>query len=217
MDATSRCAGVADVHIYACRLVRLLSTRVRARANRANAPRRRPRLIHLHRQAQSSNLTPLPAPPIHDSNRYTLHSICTTTAEMFAPRTLLRSSQRLALARPPVRSVRFYSSESPRKFSGAEDNDFNRERAEHEAHAGESGELWRKLSIYVAIPCIIIACVNGKIRWDAHWEHQAHAPPMSERPEYPYQNIRTKNFFWGDGDKTLFWNDKVNYHKKDDE
>ncbi|CAD0086783.1 unnamed protein product [Aureobasidium vineae] len=61
-------------------------------------------------------------------------------------------------------------------------------------------------------------------------------PPKSEQPEYPYQNIRTKNYFWGDGDKvsftrptntrgianncslqTIFWNDKVNYHKKSDE
>ena len=62
---------------------------------------------------------------------------------------------------------------------------------------------------------MIIACVNGKIRWDAHWEHQAHLPPRSERPEYPYQNIRTKNYPWGNGDKTLFWNDSVNYHNKD--
>jgi cytochrome c oxidase subunit 6a len=28
-------------------------------------------------------------------------------------------------------------------------------------------------------------------------------PPLEERTEYPYQNIRTKNYFWGDGDKTL--------------
>lgn len=28
-------------------------------------------------------------------------------------------------------------------------------------------------------------------------------PPLEERVEYPYQNIRTKNFAWGDGDKTL--------------
>jgi hypothetical protein len=29
---------------------------------------------------------------------------------------------------------------------------------------------------------------------------------LEERPEYPYQNIRTKNFFWGDGDKVrLIW------------
>jgi cytochrome c oxidase subunit 6a len=89
----------------------------------------------------------------------------------------------------------------------------------------------------VAVPCIIVATVNAKIRWDAHWEHVAHEEhenPRAERPEYSYQNIRTKNYFWGDGDKvcntharqrphhmltllqTLFWNDKVNYHKKDE-
>jgi cytochrome c oxidase subunit 6a len=26
-------------------------------------------------------------------------------------------------------------------------------------------------------------------------------PPLEERTEYPYQNIRSKNFQWGDGDK----------------
>jgi len=30
-------------------------------------------------------------------------------------------------------------------------------------------------------------------------------PPPEERVEYPYQNIRTKNFPWGDGDKTLLY------------
>jgi hypothetical protein len=39
------------------------------------------------------------------------------------------------------------------------------------------------------------------MRWDAHWEHVAHAPPKEEKAEYAYQNIRTKNFWWGDGDK----------------
>ena len=56
----------------------------------------------------------------------------------------------------------------------------------------------------VAVPCLILAALNAKLRWDAHWEHQAHEEhvnPRSERPEYPYQNIRTKNFWWGDGDK----------------
>jgi hypothetical protein len=56
----------------------------------------------------------------------------------------------------------------------------------------------------VAVPCLILAAINAKLRWDAHWEHQAHEEhvnPRSERPEYPYQNIRTKNFWWGDGDK----------------
>lgn len=30
-------------------------------------------------------------------------------------------------------------------------------------------------------------------------------PPLEERVEYPYQNIRTKNFPWGNGDKTLLY------------
>ena len=62
-------------------------------------------------------------------------------------------------------------------------------------------DLWRKLSIYVVIPAIAIAGANAYRLWVEHWEHKSHDPPLEEQPEYPYQNIRTKNFFWGDGDK----------------
>jgi cytochrome c oxidase subunit 6a len=48
---------------------------------------------------------------------------------------------------------------------------------------------------------MIVAAVNGKLRWDAHWEHVAHDTPREDKPEYAYQNLRTKNYFWGDGDK----------------
>lgn len=50
-------------------------------------------------------------------------------------------------------------------------------------------------------PCLILAGINAWNLWNAHWEHWAHEPPLDERPEYPYMNIRTKNYFWGDGDK----------------
>lgn len=93
-------------------------------------------------------------------------------------------------------------------------------------------DLWRRLSIYVVVPCLVLASINAYNLWNEHWEHWEHLPPLEERIEYPYQNIRTKNYFWGDGDKvrcldlrnwmqvlildqTLFWNDKVNYHNKD--
>lgn len=88
----------------------------------------------------------------------------------------------------------------------------------------------------IVIPALCIAGVNAYRLWVEHWEHKAHDVPLEEKPEYPYQNIRTKNFFWGDGDKvcsaamracarrwliclaqTLFWNPKVNYHKVDEE
>ncbi|KAF2709813.1 COX6A-domain-containing protein, partial [Pleomassaria siparia CBS 279.74] len=137
---------------------------------------------------------------------------------MFAPRVLARTTPRVALARAPLRLRRPYSSETT-KLYGAEDNEFNRERARMNDHAGESGEFWRKLCVFVAIPALALGAGNAYLRWNAHWEHVAHEEhenPRAERPEYPYQNIRTKNFWWGDGDKTAFWNDKVNYHKKDE-
>jgi hypothetical protein len=76
----------------------------------------------------------------------TLHS--TTTSNMFAARTAFRAAPRQALARAPARAGRRnYSSESPKQFAGAEDNEFNRERARIAEHGGESGEFWRKLSL----------------------------------------------------------------------
>lgn len=53
----------------------------------------------------------------------------------------------------------------------------------------------------VCIPALLIAGVNAYNLWNEHWEHWSHLPPLEERVEYPYQNIRTKNFPWGDGDK----------------
>ena len=59
-------------------------------------------------------------------------------------------------------------------------------------------------SLSVCIPAIGLAGVNAYMQWNEHWEHWSHLPPMEERTEYPYQNLRTKNFPWGDGDKV--WN-----------
>ncbi|EXJ81831.1 cytochrome c oxidase subunit 6a [Capronia coronata CBS 617.96] len=125
--------------------------------------------------------------------------------------------------RPALRSTlqrRFASApaapgQGSSKLVGTADNAFNRERAAVKAHAAATSDLWRKLSIYVVIPCLILGGINAWNLWNEHWEHWEHLPPLEERVEYPYQNLRTKNFFFGDGDKTLFWNDKVNYHKKD--
>ncbi|KAL8942417.1 MAG: hypothetical protein Q9216_001681 [Gyalolechia sp. 2 TL-2023] len=117
---------------------------------------------------------------------------------------------------PPVRNTvkrRLASTEMP-KLKGAADNAFNRERIAVRQHAAASSDLWRKLSIYVAVPCLILGSLNARNLWVEHWEHWETLPPLEERIEYDYMNIRTKKFPWGDGDKTLFWNDKVNYHNK---
>jgi hypothetical protein len=60
------------------------------------------------------------------------------------------------------------------------------------------------LSNSVVIPCIVLAGVNAYRLWTEHWEHVAHGPALEDKPEYPFQNIRTKNYFWGDGDKVRY-------------
>jgi hypothetical protein len=47
----------------------------------------------------------------------------------------------------------------------------------------------------------VAAGANAYYLWNEHWSHWGHLPPLEERTEYPYQNIRTKNYQWGDGDK----------------
>lgn len=59
--------------------------------------------------------------------------------------------------------------------------------------------LLRSSSLVPAV--VIIAGANAYNQWNEHWEHWEHMPPLEERTEYPYQNIRVKNYFWGDGDK----------------
>ncbi|KAH7309008.1 cytochrome c oxidase, subunit VIa [Stachybotrys elegans] len=121
-------------------------------------------------------------------------------------RQLVRSAPRFApRLRAPVQ----------RRFASTAENEFIKERQHIKEHAVGTTELWKKISIYGVVPCLVAAAANAYYLWNAHWDHWSHMPPLEERTQYPYQNIRTKNFPWGDGDKTLFWNDEVNYNKKD--
>ncbi|KAK4154865.1 cytochrome c oxidase, subunit VIa [Chaetomidium leptoderma] len=107
--------------------------------------------------------------------------------------------------------------QAQRRFASVEttENHFVRERRHVKEHAKATTELWRKISLYSLPPALILAAVNAYMLWNEHWEHWSHMPPLEERVEYPFQNIRTRNFPWGDGDKTCFWNPEVNYHNKD--
>lgn len=85
------------------------------------------------------------------------------------------------------------------------------------AHSKGTAELWRKISIYVVAPIVALTAYHVYSVEAAHFEHLEQHPrkPDDETPpEYDYQNVRTSKFFWGNGDKTLFWNDKYN-HKKE--
>ncbi|EFR02526.1 Cox13p [Nannizzia gypsea CBS 118893] len=130
---------------------------------------------------------------------------------MLSRQPILRAAQRASIRSPVARNFvqRRLNSSAPH------DNEFLRERAAVKAHAASTSDLWRKLSIYAVIPTLILGSINAYNLWTEHWEHWSHMPALEDRVEYPYQNIRSKNYFWGDGDKTLFWNSDVNYHNKD--
>merc|ERR1712000_530326 len=131
----------------------------------------------------------------------------TASPTMFAARQFTRSAPRFtAQLRAPAQR---------RLASTSTENEFIKERQHIKEHAKGTTALWKKISIYGVVPSLILAGANAWWLWKAHWEHWDHMPPLEERTEYPYQNIRTKNFQWGDGDKTLFWNESVNYHNKD--
>ncbi|KAJ2903360.1 Cytochrome c oxidase subunit 6A mitochondrial [Zalerion maritima] len=132
---------------------------------------------------------------------------------MFASRTIAsKGLPRLFRTPAGLRTgVRMFSESATKRT----ENEFIKERQHIKAHAVATTDLWKKISVYLAIPLLILSGANAYRLWKEHWDHWDHMPPLEERVEYPYQNIRSKNYPWGDGDKTLFWNDKVNYHKKD--
>ncbi|KAH8650741.1 cytochrome c oxidase, subunit VIa [Ilyonectria robusta] len=99
-----------------------------------------------------------------------------------------------------------------RLASTATENAFVKERQHIKEHAAGTSDLWRKISVFGVAPCLLLAGANAYWLWNEHWDHWNHMPPLEERTEYSYQNIRSKNYQWGDGDKTLFWNESVNYH-----
>ena len=82
-------------------------------------------------------------------------------------------------------------------------------------HAKETSSLWIKITWFVAAPAVALAAVNTYFVEAEHASHREHLKHVSDQDwprDYDFQNIRTKPFFWGDGDKTLFWNPVINRH-----
>ncbi|KAG4301364.1 hypothetical protein PCANB_002250 [Pneumocystis canis] len=80
-------------------------------------------------------------------------------------------------------------------------------------HSGKIAGLWLKISIFICIPALLLSGANALQLHFKHHKQLSHILKECENdstPEYSYQNIRNKKFFWGNGDKTLFWNDHVN-------
>lgn len=84
------------------------------------------------------------------------------------------------------------------------------------AHGKSSSKVWRNISL----ACIPVLAVTGFYIYRNEAHHLEHIKLLSQQPdsawpvEFEYQNCRWKKFFWGDGDKTLFWS-WANHHKKE--
>lgn len=100
----------------------------------------------------------------------------------------------------------------PNKQVGEE---FIKKYEEKVHHSEGITNLWKRLTYLVAIPAVLLVAIPvGKVELShaEHRKHQAHLSDDEWPQQYDYQNIRLKPYFWGDGDKTLFWNSDVNRH-----
>lgn len=97
----------------------------------------------------------------------------------------------------------------------AASNKFKQSIINTQDHAGSTTNLWFKISLWVALPAIIFSgyhVYGVEMEHKKHRDHLAHVPDKDWPRDYEFMNVRTKPFFWGDGDKTLFWNPVINRH-----
>ncbi|XP_065060978.1 cytochrome c oxidase subunit 6A, mitochondrial-like [Rhopilema esculentum] len=80
---------------------------------------------------------------------------------------------------------------------------FKQNLKEVESHAGETYVTWRKISIFVAVPVCTYLFYKHMIVGE-------HMEPPKEFIAYDHIRMRKKPFPWGDGDKSLFHNEKFN-------
>ncbi|KAL7663613.1 Cytochrome c oxidase subunit [[Candida] zeylanoides] len=93
--------------------------------------------------------------------------------------------------------------------------EFIKQYEERLHHSEGVTNMWKKVTYFVAIPAILLTAIPVGITEMHHAEHRKHQAELSDDEwptQYDYMNIRSKKFFWGDGDKTLFWNDACNRH-----
>lgn len=124
--------------------------------------------------------------------------------------------QRVISKSVPRVGRRFASTTNPFPPADAAKAKLFKEHLVHlEEHSKQTTDLWKKISYFVAFPSIAITgyfILNVELEHAKHREHLLHVPDEEWPVAYSYQNVRKKPYFWGDGDKTLFWNPIINRH-----
>lgn len=86
---------------------------------------------------------------------------------------------------------------------------FVQERIDEEVHALKTMVTWRNISLFVAIPAVLITAYSSYVKEMAHMKHhEEHGNP--EFLPFTHLRIRNKPFPWGDGNHTLLHNPDVN-------
>ncbi|KAI0094946.1 mitochondrial cytochrome c oxidase subunit VIa [Irpex rosettiformis] len=102
---------------------------------------------------------------------------------------------------------------STRGFSAAAgEGSYAEKQAALKAHAGETANLWRRISFYVCAPGIFVTALWANKVEKEHAAHEAHIREehdghLPEVPPYPYLNVRNRPFPWGMN--SLFFNPHV--------
>ncbi|ABN65771.1 cytochrome c oxidase subunit VIa [Scheffersomyces stipitis CBS 6054] len=104
---------------------------------------------------------------------------------------------------------------APAKVNKAAGEAFVKNYEEKVHHSEGITKLWKRITYLIAIPAVLITSIpvgNVELKHAEHREHLKHLTDEEWQVQYDYQNLRQHRFFWGDGDKTLFWNSDVNRH-----
>ena len=78
-----------------------------------------------------------------------------------------------------------------------------------EEHAASTMVLWKRISLFVALPMVGLVAYNS---YKKEEEHHHHVEEHGRDPFIPYSHlrIRSKPFPWGDGNHTLIHNPRTN-------
>ena len=82
-------------------------------------------------------------------------------------------------------------------------------QSEREHHAGKLGDTWKKISIFVCVPVILLTAVYAYKNESNHLGHF-----HKSETEHEYLFIRKKPFPFGDGKGSFFHHDTYNHIKE---
>ena len=86
---------------------------------------------------------------------------------------------------------------------------FHQELLAEEEHAVKTTLTWRNISLFFAIPAVLLTAYSSYRKEVAHLQHiEEHGRP--EFVPYAHLRIRAKPFPWGDGNHSLIHNPHVN-------